>query len=132
MDNSTEEWMTCDECGAKATMYSHIVSFEGRGNLCEICGAKKPPEELAIEPLEQRYSVLRMLGGTCKVLAVLVGLAAVFIASVGRGSESFFAVIGGVVGVISLWAMAEMQSVFMDTEENTRETVRQLRILNGK
>jgi hypothetical protein len=28
--------------------------------------------------------------------------------------------------------MAEMQSVFMDTEENTRETVRQLRMLNGK
>ena len=75
---------------------------------------------------------LRLLNGCYKVLAVITAIVALLMAIVGRDMESFFAIGGGIVGVISLLAMVEVQKVFMDTEENTREIVRQLKILNKK
>lgn len=141
MDSTKDESVTCDSCGKKVASSVYLVNVEGL-NLCDECEKDVKQEECSVkqnvspestlEPLEEKYSVLRMLNGLCKVLAVLVAIVAIFVAVVGRGMESFFAIVGGIVGVISLLAMAEMQKVFMDTEEGTREIVRQLKILNKK
>lgn len=69
---------------------------------------------------------------TLQVVGATRGNRSCLYSSSRQRTRAFFAVVGGVIGVLSLWAMAEIQSVFIDIEENTRAAVRQLRILNGK
>jgi len=140
-----EKIVSCDNCGRQVALPVYLVNADGR-NLCDKCVKEGKdssqeqawkegvhiPKEPAIRPMEEKYGVLRFLNGFYKFLAVLVAIVAIFIASVEKGIESFFAIVGGIAGVISLLAFAEMQKVFIDTEENTREIVRQLKILNEK
>lgn len=140
-----EKVVSCDNCGRQVALPVYLVNVDGR-NLCDECikESKGSSEEqvwkedvrIHYEPsigiLEEKYGVLRFLNGFYKFLAVLVAIVAFFTAVFGKGIESFFALVGGIAGVISLLAFAEMQKVFIDTEENTREIVRQLKILNKK
>ena len=94
-------------------------------------GVKSNNQEPA---LSQRYPALRAIGSVYRILAVLTGIIAVIIIIIGvRQSDAdrgiavgmpliLGGLVGGSVGVISNLAVAEIIRVFLDIEENTRNT----------
>jgi hypothetical protein len=78
-----------------------------------------------------RYPALRIVAGLYRIVAVITGIAAVILIAVGvrfldRGSEGVLLIIGGIlgglIGVVTTLAAAEGIRVFIDIEENTRNT----------
>ena len=78
-----------------------------------------------------RYPALRIVAGIYRILAFLVGIAAIIVVVVGvraldNGSEGILLILGGIlgglIGVVTNLAAAEGIRVFLDIEENTRNT----------
>jgi hypothetical protein len=80
-----------------------------------------------------KYSALRTISVIFKVLAVLAAVGAIIGALISLGSGASYSAFGGVVGAIIallygaliclyLFAASEFILVFLDIEENTRQT----------
>ena len=102
------------------------MSTEGESFL----GVSKGVEQ-AVSTSSTRYAALRIVVGIYRILAFLVGIAAIIVIAIGirsidRGDEGILFIIGGIlgglVGVVTALAAAEGIRVFLDIEENTRNT----------
>ena len=77
----------------------------------------------------QRYLALRVISSIYVFLAFLCGLAIFIFVTVGMSMGLIvpfviIGVIGGIFGIITCLAAAEAIKVFLDIEENTRNTFR--------
>ncbi len=90
------------------------------------------------ESARARYPALRVMAGVYKILAWLVAIGAIIsIIMLATSRETsgvliLVAFLGGAVGFVTLFAASESIMVFIDIEENTRQTAENSKRVNRK
>jgi hypothetical protein len=90
---------------------------------------ESPTPAAASTPVPKRYPALRALAGICRLLAWMVGIAAVLailagVSALERGGILWVlaGLVGGPVAVVSTLAIADFIRLMIDIEDHTRTT----------
>lgn len=99
---------TCERC---------FVDLEDTCTQCPCCGVPIIDPEVAA--VRKKHQSIRLLSTILKIFAVIVLLGSIYFAMRSTGIQILYMVGGGIFGLVLLWTLAEMEKVFVDTEENT-------------
>ncbi len=99
---------TCERC---------FVDLEETCTQCPCCG--EPIIDPEVAAVNRKHQSIRILSTILKIFAVIVLLGSIYYAIGSKGIQTLYMVGGGIFGLVLLWTLAEMEKVFIDTEENT-------------